>query len=57
MSRAVLFWVLMILWLVFGLWSEYTAGQRYPFKRGFGNLLVFILLAIVGWQIFGTPVQ
>jgi hypothetical protein len=57
MSRALLFWVLMILWLVIGLWFDYTPLQPYPFKRGLSTVLVFILLAIIGWQIFGTPVR
>jgi hypothetical protein len=57
MTLQVLFWVLMIIWLVFGLWREYTPGQPYPFVRGAGNLLVFVLLAILGWAQFGAPVH
>ena len=57
MSRALLFWVLMILWLFIGLWFDYTPNQPYPLKRGVSTLLIFILFAIVGWQIFGTPVR
>lgn len=58
MSLAVLFWVLMIIWLVFGIWSGYVPGQPYPGIRNWGsNLLLFILFAILGWQVFGAPVK
>jgi hypothetical protein len=57
MSRELLFWVLMILWLIIGLWFEYIPGQPYPFKRLPGNLLIFVLLAVLGWQVFGAPVK
>ncbi len=57
MPLAILFWVLMIIWLVFGAWSGYTPGQPYPFKNWGGSLLIFILLAILGWAQFGAPVR
>jgi len=57
MSRELLFWVLMILWLIVGLWFDYVPGQPYPLRQLPGNLLIFILLAILGWQVFGAPVK
>jgi hypothetical protein len=57
MTLAVLFWILMILWLVLGLWREYVPGQPYPFPRVVGNLFLFVLLVILGWQVFGGPVK
>ncbi len=57
MSRAMLYWVLMIIWLVFGLWSDYVPGQPYPVRLAGRSFLIFILLAILGWQVFGTPVR
>lgn len=57
MSIEVLFWVLMLLWLVFGLWREYEAGKPYPYIRGVGNLLVFVLLALLGWKVFGPAIH
>lgn len=32
MSREILFWVLMLLWLFFGVWTDYVPGQPYPVK-------------------------
>ncbi len=57
MTREVLFWVLMLLWLVFGLWSDYIPGQPYPVRRGIGSVLLFALFAVLGWQVFGQPVK
>jgi hypothetical protein len=57
MTLQVLFWILMLFWLIFGLWREYTPGQPYPFIRGVGSVLTFILLGILGWQVFGAPIH
>jgi len=57
MTLSVLFWVLMIIWLLFGLWNDYVPGQPYPFNRGAWTFLVFVLFSILGWQVFGAPVR
>lgn len=51
------FWLLMVLALFFGLWSDYVSGQPYPIRRGTFSLLLFLILVILGWQVFGAPVQ
>jgi hypothetical protein len=52
MSRGLLFWILMILWLIFGLWAAWPLGW------GFGSTaLLFILLGLLGWQVFGPVVK
>ena len=57
MTLAILFWVLMIVWLAFGLWADYETGKPYPFRSGARSFLVFILLFILGWATFGAPVH
>ena len=58
MTLQILFWVLYIIALIFGAWGNYTAGQPYPFGRwASGSLLVFVLIGILGWAIFGAPVH
>lgn len=57
MTLAVLFWVLMIVWLVFGLWAGYAPGQPYSPRVWGASLLTFVLLAILGWATFGGPVK
>ncbi len=57
MTIGFLFWLLMILWFLFGLyWNRSDiAGGNYGWFGG--NLLLFILLFLVGWRVFGFPVQ
>jgi len=57
MTLAILFWVLMIVWAVFGAWSGYVPGQPYSPRVWGGSLLMFVLLAILGWQAFGAPIK
>ena len=52
MTMGLLFWILMLLWLLFGLWSN------WPNYRPLGNnLLLFILLLLLGWKAFGAPIH
>jgi hypothetical protein len=55
MSFALVYWILMLIWLVFGFWSTWpvTSNPR-PFA---GTLLLFILLLLLGWKVFGAPVH
>lgn len=55
MSIGLLFWLLMILSLIFG-WFSWSgrAGDYGPWGT---NLLLFILLALLGWAVFGAPVR
>jgi hypothetical protein len=54
MPISLIFWVLMLCWLVFGL----VTGPR-PFNLvGFGgSLLLFILLGLLGWAVFGAAIH
>ena len=57
MSKGLVFWVLMLLWLVLGLWTnraEFKAGNVPAFG---GGLILFILLFLLGWATFGPPLQ
>ena len=57
MPIGVLFWVLMILWLLFGLyWNrDDLRGGKYGLVGG--NILLFILLGLLGWKVFGPVLQ
>lgn len=57
MSMSFLFWLLMILWLIFGIWNDYVPGQPYPLNRAGWSFLTFVLLGILGWAQFGAPVR
>jgi hypothetical protein len=57
MTIGLIFWVLMLLWLVFGLWSNWPNIQGGQWQPAGGNLLLFILLLLLGWAAFGAPVR
>jgi hypothetical protein len=56
MTLSFLFWLLMILWLIFGFWQwRPTAPANYaPFG---GHLLLWVLLFLIGWRVFGFVIQ
>jgi hypothetical protein len=54
MPKGLLFWILMILWLILGLWAVWPITN---FGLAGGNLLLFILLGLLGWKVFGPPLQ
>lgn len=53
MSKGLLFWVMMLLWLIFGI---YTGVSSSYIVLG-GNLLEFLLFAVLGWAVFGPPIK
>ena len=52
MTLALAFWILMLLWLVLGIWQ---AWPNYPAAGG--TVLLFLLLLLLGWHEFGAPVH
>lgn len=58
MPMGMIFWMLMILWFVFGLYWNWPSSNDPKAFGGIGsNLLLFILLFIIGWRLFGFVVQ
>ncbi len=57
MSIGVLFWILMILWFLFGLYWNRADIQGGNYGIMGGNLLLFILLFLLGVKAFGWPIQ
>lgn len=56
MSIGLIFWILMLIWLIFGFvwWRGVVAGPYW----GWGNaLLPFILFLLLGWKVFGAPIH
>lgn len=54
MSFGLIFWIIMLLWLIYGLWDWRVPGSLPPW----GNTLwLFILFLLLGWRVFGAPVH
>ena len=56
MSIGLLFWILYIIALVFGLWSNWPATGP-AFRPLGGTLLIFVLIGLLGWKCFGAAVH
>lgn len=58
MPIGILFWVLMVIWFVFGLWVNWPPpGNTNGWRPVAGNLFLFVLLFLLGWKVFGFVVQ
>lgn len=51
-----IFWILMILWIVFGWWGNFTEPGRAYYGRG-SWLLILVLLFLLGWHDFGFIIR
>jgi hypothetical protein len=56
MSLGLLFWLLMVIWLIFGFAWNWGAlpGAYGPWGH---SLLLFVLLLLLGWATFGPPLR
>lgn len=57
MTIGLLFWILMILWFIFGLYSNRADIKGGNFGVAGGNLLLFVLLFLLGWRCFGFIIK
>ena len=58
MTMRLLFWILMLIWLVVGLGGPlYFAGSGISHVYVGGSLILFALIGLLGWKVFGKPVE
>lgn len=58
MTMGLVFWILMLIWLVFGLlWNWPGNPVTLPYGPLGNTVLLFILLLLLGWHSFGPPVH
>jgi hypothetical protein len=56
MTLGLAYWVLMLIWLVFGALVHFGfVGGLYAV--GTSTLLLFVLFLLLGWQVFGAPLR
>ena len=52
MSKGLMFWIIMLVGLIFGGW------WGWPNRTALGvGLVIFIAVALIGWQVFGPPIK
>jgi hypothetical protein len=56
MTLGLAFWILMLIWVVSGVYFGYAEFPANRFYVG-GNLMLFFLLLLLGWQTFGAPLK
>ncbi len=54
MTFGLVFWILMLLWLLFGLWDWRSPTGYGPIGS---MLLLFVLFLLLGWRVFGAPIH
>lgn len=56
MTLGLAYWVLMLIWFVFGLLSHFgVVGTAIGATANV--VLLFVLFVLLGWQIFGPPLH
>ena len=55
MTLGLCYWILMLIWLVWGLLTHF--GYAGIYAAGINVVLLFILFLLLGWQVFGPPLH
>lgn len=55
MTFGLVFWILMLLWLIYGFWGWYSPNN--PNWQWGNAAMLFILFLLLGWKVFGAPVH
>lgn len=57
MTLALLYWILLLLYLILGAVGSWPKGEaKFGWAHG-GGLLLFLLLLVLGWAEFGAPIH
>jgi len=57
MSLGLAFYILLLIWFVFGI-VTYWPGSNFGHYGPGGNwLLLFVLFLLLGWKVFGPPLH
>lgn len=56
MTLGLCYWILMLIWFVFGLLVHFAVvAGTYGFLGN--SILLFVLFLLLGWQVFGPPLH
>lgn len=56
MPLGLMFWILMLIWAVFGV-AVHLGYVGSTFAIGTNNILLLVLFGLLGWQVFGAPLH
>lgn len=56
MNISTLFWTLMVLWLIFGLFVA-GGGVTWAYAHFVSDLLLWVLFGLLGWKVFGPMLK
>ena len=56
MTIGLLFWVIMLIELLFGLFFYWPHGGATYYPLG-GHMILWVLFALLGWQVFGPAIK
>jgi TM2 domain-containing membrane protein YozV len=56
MTRTLLFWVILVVWVLFAGAAWFGVGREYG-VAGIPNLVELALFVLLGWQVYGPPIR
>jgi predicted membrane channel-forming protein YqfA (hemolysin III family) len=54
MTRGLIYWVIMLLWLLSLVGAHFAL---FPAAAIVSTVILFVLFVLLGWQVFGPPVR
>jgi hypothetical protein len=57
MPIGILFWTVYVIAIIFGLWSNYNPQQPLWYRAAGAYLVIWLLVGILGWSVFGPVVR
>jgi hypothetical protein len=57
MTIGLAFWIIMLVWLVFGLLTHFAVVATGAWGATANVVLLFVLFGLLGWGVFGPPLH
>jgi len=57
MPLGILFWVVYVIAILFGFWSNYNAAEPLWYRKAGAYLVLWLLVGMLGWSVFGPVVK
>lgn len=57
MTFGLAFWILMFIWLIWGVLWNRGWGPIAPYGPYGNGVMIFILFVLLGWHAFGAPLH